>query len=1095
MGVFDIFGGDDEKKKRRREEEARRQREEEQRQREEAAEEREAAIEEREKERQAQEEERQAQAEAERAARQKALEQMASETESFAQEFAQSSKPQSQKPQGPDAGGPDAGPVQPIVAEANRQVDRGLGRMGSTAAHVGSQAQGQLGGRSLNLPQSPAIQGQASQVIGDASRPQGPQRTPGQFTPSQLGQGRPPAGSPQSLQTAAQAPQQNQGGQGAGQSSTSPGQPSGGTGGAPQTPMAPPVQAQPTEDLVQIQRRINQGRQGQGQAGRDAAVRDRVLGQTDRALEGLRPEGLRNVQAQYNQNAMMAEEEPSTAPSTPSVSRPVPINEDTPERQLQRTEQMGLLDPWSSDMGSETVQSPEEAALAQLAGEGAEGSVPGISINVDEIQTSPRRAQDRTQLPDNVEADLGRATEALREGVEQPVAYDAEGNPLPPTPGERSRRTPSPRVQQAVAEGRVDPTVAPELESIDNSLRQQVQRDLENGDITEEEAAAINAAIDQNISGQAQEVTVSEENNAIPPSAQQPTTEQPTTEQPTAEEPTAEGATEGSDEAQSEDERVENEDGLTQEEVQEILNDPEPPNEEVMETLRTFSENDQELRDMQAGLAAVRQINSRLAEAIENQLQDNTPTTFEEEIDRAREQRSKARRLAVIGKVLAFVGLFLGHASGSEDMMGLGVLIGKLLGGISKTNEEAATADLEALEQQRQNVEGGQMAELQRYQALAQARMAEVEQLNRMRGQRQADERLRLQDERNQQRYELDQRRLEEDRALDDPESELSEIERRNLSVINGTLVQRGFRGLSPEEIEMMSGRAARSTRVQLERVLGNRNVRGGGLGTGGGPTGSTAITREDVSQNDDQMIASARRFGVRPILDSRGKLNRQATEALIREQQELGNNGDGTWTLNGSYNLRSNQPRDPSVRRRQIENVNNIVSQHRAGMETLREMERLGRELGLDSEDVIDRITAMGEGYLTNEFAGLTDRMMGIVSQIKNIGVINPSEAPAVEQALPSPINWRNITSAEQFNRAVGQWRRALQINTRSQLFGNEVMEEDVNRFTSNTSMSSQGSNRQSRPERRNPPSNRRSVSEMEDEELERRLRELRGE
>lgn len=1073
MGIFDMFGGDDEKKKRRREEEARRQREEEQRQREEAAEEREAAIEEREKERQAQEEERQAQAEAERAARQKALEQMASETESFAQEFAQSSKPTSSKPQGPDAGTgdagtPDSGPVQPIVAEANRQVDRGLGRMGSTAAHVGSQAAGQLGGRALNLPQSPAIQGQASQVLGDASRPQSPQRTPGQFTPSQLGQGRPPAGSPQSLQTAAQAPQQSQRGQGTGQSSISPGQPSGGTGAALQTPMAPPVQAPPAEDLVQIQRRINQGRQGQGQqgqgqAGRDAVVRDRVLSQTDRALEGLRPEGLRNVQAQYNQNAMLAEEGPSAAPSTSStngpVSRPVPINEDTPERQLQRTEQMGLFDPWASDMGSSdagsgTAQSPEEAALAQLA----EGSVPGISIPVDEIQTAPRRAQDRTQLPDNVEADLGRATEALREGVEQPVAYDAEGNPLPPVDSAtQSQRAPSPRVQQAVAEGRVDPTVAPELENIDNELRQQVQRDLENGDITEEEAAAINAAIDQNISGQAS------------PSR--------TTEQTTSQTPDGSG--------------TEDTATISPERAEEIVNNPEV-SEETVEALGAFSQDEQELMDMQRGLAAVREINSRLAETIENQLQDNTPTTFEEEIDRARAQRDKARRLAVIGKVLAFVGLFLGHASGSEDIMGLGVLIGKLLGGISETNEEAATADLEALEQQRQNVEGGQMSELQRYQMLSNARMAELEQLNRMRAQRQGDERLRIQDQRAAQQFEIQQRRLEEDQALDNPNSELSEYERQNLRLISADLQARGLQGFSEDQIETMTGRTARTLSQNFARLYGNRNRRQGGLGTGSGPTGSTAITREDVSQNDDQMIASARRFGVRPILDSRGKLNRQATEALIREQQELGNNGDGTWTLNGSYNLRSNQPRDPSVRRRQIENVNNIVSQHRAGMETLREMERLGRELGLDSENVIDRIAAMGEGYLTNEFAGLTDRMMGIVSQIKNIGVINPSEAPAVEQSLPSPINWRNITSAEQFNRAIGQWRRALQINTRSQLFGNEVMEEDVNRFTSNTSMSSQGSNQRSNRTTSSPQTQRRNPQEMSNEELERRREEL---
>lgn len=1020
-----IFGGDGEKRRKREAEE--RRLEEERRQREEAEAERQREAEELEREREEEAKAKEAERQAQEEARQKALEEMASDTESFAQEFGKPQEPQAQSTQQSQRDRQ----VQETVGEANRAIDRGLGRGQSTAQNAAQRTRQGLQG--ATLPQSQATQGQASSVLADAAAPNRATPRPATFAPSQLGSGsgagpvrggmggmqtaataRPPTGTPQN---APGAPGQNQMAQGQEQSSQTPAAP----------PTAPTVPRE-NQNVVQMQRELS---------GQEQRTADRALGQVDRAFGNRVGDALGGIQAQYNQNRMLLDEPNGQAP-TPST----PIGQDTPENQVRRTENMGLYDPWAGT-GQEIEQGAEQRALAELAGD----NVP--SVDIGEIAVTPN-ARTQTPMDQSLERRVQDAQEAIRGGVEQPRVYDAEGNLIQgqaPTPAEAQAPTPrqsNPVVQQAVAEGRVDPTVAPEVDARVSEIEAEIQRDLEAGNITEEQAADMRSALNDGLTGQGSAA--------------------------------AEGA---------EDEAPE----VTPEQVQQLEN-PEV-DEELREDLRSVMDNpdnDEELRQIEMGLAAYRIANDNMARALENQMMDNVPATFEEEVANVRNKQEKARRLRMIGMI---VGAFL-VAFGSEDVAGLGVLLMRVTKGISEMNTEAADTEMQSLNQERDALRQAEQSDLQRYQAIANARGAELDQLNRMRGQRQTDERLRIQDERNQQRYELDQRRLEEDRALDNPDSELSEIERRNLSVINGTLVQRGFRGLSPEEIEMMSGRAARSTRVQLERVLGNRNVRGGGLGTGGGPTGSTAITREDVSQNDDQMIASARRFGVRPILDSRGKLNRQATEALIREQQELGNNGDGTWTLNGSYNLRSNQPRDASVRRRQIENVNNIVSQHRAGMETLREMERLGRELGLDSEDVIDRIAAMGEGYLTNEFAGLTERMMGIVSQIKNIGVINPSEAPAVEQALPSPINWRNITSAEQFNRAVGQWRRALQINTRSQLFGNEVMDEDVNRFTSNTSMSSQGSNQRSNRTTSSPQTQRRNPQEMSNEELERRREEL---
>ena len=833
-----IFGGDGEKRRKREAEE--RRLEEERRQREEAEAERQREAEELEREREEEAKAKEAERQAQEEARQKALEEMASDTESFAQEFGKPQEPQAQSTQQSQRDRQ----VQETVGEANRAIDRGLGRGQSTAQNAAQRTRQGLQG--ATLPQSQATQGQASSVLADAAAPNRPTPRPATFAPSQLGSGsgagpvrggmggmqtaataRPPTGTPQN---APGAPGQNQMAQGQEQSSQTPAAP----------PTAPTVPRE-NQNVVQMQRELS---------GQEQRTADRALGQVDRAFGNRVGDALGGIQAQYNQNRMMLDEPNGQAPNGQTQGAqgaqgaPTPIGQDTPENQVRRTENMGLYDPWAGT-GQEIEQGAEQRALAELAGD----NVP--SVDIGEIAVTPN-ARTQTPMDQSLERRVQDAQEAIRGGVEQPRVYDAEGNLIQgqaPTPAEAQAPTPrqsNPVVQQAVAEGRVDPTVAPEVDARVSEIEAEIQRDLEAGNITEEQAADMRSALNDGLTGQGSAA--------------------------------AEGA---------EDEAPE----VTPEQVQQLEN-PEV-DEELREDLRSVMDNpdnDEELRQIEMGLAAYRIANDNMARALENQMMDNVPATFEEEVANVRNKQEKARRLRMIGMI---VGAFL-VAFGSEDVAGLGVLLMRVTKGIGEMNTEAADTEMQSLNQERDALRQAEQSDLQRYQAIANARGAELDQLNRMRGQRQTDERLRIQDERNQQRFELDQRRLEEDRALDDPDSPLSEVERENLRALSRHVQSLGGNGVSEEDIAAMNGRGARTVYNNISRILGNRNRKqglggSGGSGVEGGRVQGRVSSGDVRAENMDQNLADE----AAKVERASGEYNRRAQNGrnFLRAWGELGPN------------------------------------------------------------------------------------------------------------------------------------------------------------------------------------------------------------
>jgi hypothetical protein len=230
--------------------------------------------------------------------------------------------------------------------------------------------------------------------------------------------------------------------------------------------------------------------------------------------------------------------------------------------------------------------------------------------------------------------------------------------------------------------------------------------------------------------------------------------------------------------------------------------------------------------------------------------------------------------------------------------------------------------------------------------------------------------------------------------------------------------------------------RAERSGPQWLRDLLDRRGARGAGGGGGGG--GSIAAQRAELiplvaAQNGGDTAAATAlvgRMGARELAAARGRLlthglatqrgeaasERQVETAAARAAQQQQVRSELLPGVHATIGL------DPGEAAR----VRGGFASAMGHAGSLRRIGELGAQFGGPSA----RISTDARARITPEITLLR----GMVATLGQTGVINPSEVPAINAALPNPQDLEQMTFGS-FDARLSQWRRAVEDRVRGDL------------------------------------------------------------
>ena len=239
----------------------------------------------------------------------------------------------------------------------------------------------------------------------------------------------------------------------------------------------------------------------------------------------------------------------------------------------------------------------------------------------------------------------------------------------------------------------------------------------------------------------------------------------------------------------------------------------------------------------------------------------------------------------------------------------------------------------------------------------------------------------------------------------------MSEQARRELRALNAQ--KPPDEQIPDEQIDAMTGRAARLLYTQMTRPYGNRaretRRAGGGGGLGGAPMSATEARAALVERGLDPALADSL-----PPRELARLLHNEARRSL-RE----GITAEGREILPGVFT--------------RLEMTSGEVARLRDGFESMRSgMLSLGRvgEVAERFGGPAARISPQARAAIVPELTLLRS----MVAQMGNTGVIQPSEVPTINAALPNPGDLEQMTFGS-FDARLSQWQRIVSDRARSAL------------------------------------------------------------
>lgn len=264
------------------------------------------------------------------------------------------------------------------------------------------------------------------------------------------------------------------------------------------------------------------------------------------------------------------------------------------------------------------------------------------------------------------------------------------------------------------------------------------------------------------------------------------------------------------------------------------------------------------------------------------------------------------------------------------------------------------------------------------------------------------------------------QSEAERDAAADDPASEPSRTARLALrTALAGyppEARQRLAEQMGVEDLDAalgpdgtLSQRAADTLMRSMPSMFRDTtNRRGGGARRAGGGGGGGGAALEALSTPPEGWQGSPEQWAALSVRDRRAAVRSLGVRTPARGAGGEGN--DGTEVIPGVMAT----TRDTV----EVRAARAALRDARAQSAALGTIDEIARRYG--SQAVVDpRIEA--------ELVGPTQAMMAMVATLRNTGVINPSEAPTIEAAIPNPRNFRQMTLGE-VQRRINSFRTLIE-------------------------------------------------------------------
>lgn len=428
------------------------------------------------------------------------------------------------------------------------------------------------------------------------------------------------------------------------------------------------------------------------------------------------------------------------------------------------------------------------------------------------------------------------------------------------------------------------------------------------------------------------------------------------------------------------------------------------------------------------------------------------PGAAESDEDAARRALRQERAMKAVGYILKLAGGLGGAAlynrGGSEiaaQMLARGLGgVGGALAGASPTQQQARIAQARAGDERR--AQQGQELDLRRLaQQAAERRQSMLDEQGAQRldleGRRvaameeglglreqqieaQAEAARALAEERGA-RGELARTRADEAAAARDPESPTSRQAQAELRALMARVPE--DERISDDEIGALSASAADTLYNQVARRYGlrTRETRRGGAGGGGGAPMSAAEARQALVDR-----------GLDPALAD--SLAPRELQRLLRNEAQRslsqGETSEGIQVLPGVYaTMELSAP--------EIRAIRDGFSAMRGGMLSLNRLNEIGQQYGGASA----RISRDAQARVVPELTILRS----MVAQMGGTGVINPSEVPTINAALPNPGDLEQMTFGT-FQSRLGTWQRILSDKVRATLDTAGVSGEGIDRALS---------------------------------------------
>lgn len=262
-----------------------------------------------------------------------------------------------------------------------------------------------------------------------------------------------------------------------------------------------------------------------------------------------------------------------------------------------------------------------------------------------------------------------------------------------------------------------------------------------------------------------------------------------------------------------------------------------------------------------------------------------------------------------------------------------------------------------------------------------------------------------------------------------DAQSPESATARAQYLALVDTLPQ-GMRGrlmqaIPPERIETMS---AAELRAPTARIQAFRERGTAGAASGGG--GRAAATREALVRAYRERTGASEEEANAAVaaLGSQRAASALTTDALARGRAEARAQRTGEEILPGVV---AGVDLSPGEAR----NLRDGFSAARTSMENMREVEGIARRYGVSGAFSPEARSEMRPRLVT---------LRAMVAQMGNTGVINPTEVPTINAALPDPTSMEQMTVGD-FRAQLTAWRSQLEANIRSGLVARGVDDDGV--------------------------------------------------